>query len=137
MVGPSDLSTRTAQAIECLGGAISLGPPPLIEGEDGAAYNQLHGSITAAVKPKDFIEEILARDIADLSWEVLRLRRVKGKLLTSRVAAQIRACMWRIAGSEAVGRIGRSKCRCTGGRAPLCYRPHCRVSNGRGLCGNK
>jgi hypothetical protein len=45
MVGPSDLSTRTAQAIECLGGAISLGPPPLIEGEDGTANNQLHGRI--------------------------------------------------------------------------------------------
>jgi hypothetical protein len=90
MVGPSDLSTRTAQAIECLGGAISLGPPPLIEGEDGTAYNQLHGRIVAAIKPKDFLEEIWARDIADLSWEVLRLRRIKAKL-TSRVAAQIRA----------------------------------------------
>ena len=89
MVGPSDLSTRTAQAIECLGGAISLGPPPLIEGEDGTAYNQLHGSITAAVKPKDFIEEILARDIADLSWDVLRLRRLKAQLLTYGTAAQV------------------------------------------------
>ncbi len=72
-----DLSVRTAQAIERLARTASLGPPPLIEGEDGAAYNQLHGSITAAVKPKDFIEEILARDIADLSWDVLRLRRAR------------------------------------------------------------
>ena len=129
MVGPSDLSTRTAQAIECLGGAISLGPPPLIEGEDGTAYNQLHGRICSRrLSLKDFLEEIWARDIADLSWEVLRLRRVKGKLLTSRVAAQIRACMWRIAGSEAVGRMGsgRPASHCTGGRAPRCYRgPHC------------
>jgi hypothetical protein len=84
-----DLSVRTAQAIERLARTASLGPPPLIEGEDGTAYNQLHGSITAAVKPKDFIEEILARDIADLSWDVLRLRRIKAQLLTSCTAVQV------------------------------------------------
>ena len=83
----SDLSIRTAQAIERLARTASLGPPPLIEGEDGAAYNQLHGSITAAVKPKDFIEEILARDIADLSWDVLRLRKVAGGRLGGNPAA--------------------------------------------------
>ncbi len=65
-----DLPTRTAQALERLGRAAALGPPPLIEGEDGAAYNQLFAGIVAAVKPKDFIEEILVSDVANLSWEV-------------------------------------------------------------------
>ena len=91
MAGPSDLSTRTTDAVERLGRIISMGSPPLIEGEDGAAYHLLHGRIAAAVKPKDIIEEFWMRDIADLSWEVLRLRRIKARLLTSRVAAQIRA----------------------------------------------
>jgi hypothetical protein len=72
-----DLTTRTAQAIGRLARTASLGQPPLIEGEDGAAYNQFHGGIAASVKPKDFLEEIWVRDIADLSWEVLRLRRIK------------------------------------------------------------
>jgi hypothetical protein len=85
--GPFDLSTRTAQAI--LADTGSLGPPPLIDGEDGVAYNQLYGGITAAVKPKDFLEEIWVRDVVDLSWEVLRLRRLKAKLLTTCTAAQV------------------------------------------------
>jgi len=96
----SDLSIRTAQAIERLARTASLGPPPLIEGEDGAAYNQLHGSITAAVKPKDFIEEILARDIADLSWDVLRLRRLKAQLLTYGTAAQVRGYLHDLCGAS-------------------------------------
>jgi hypothetical protein len=91
MAGSADLSTQTAQGIERLGRTISLGAPPLIEGEDGTAYHLLHGRIAAAVKPKDIIEELWVRDIADLSWEILRLRRIKARLLTSRVAAQIRA----------------------------------------------
>jgi hypothetical protein len=54
MAGRSDLSTRTGQALDRLSRAASLGPPPLIEGEDGAAYNQLFAGIVVAVKPKDF-----------------------------------------------------------------------------------
>jgi hypothetical protein len=88
MVAP-DPSTRTAQAIERLARSASLGPPPLIEGEDGTAYNQLYRSMTVAVKPKDFLEEIWVRDIVDLSWDVLRLRRLKAQLLTYGTAAQV------------------------------------------------
>jgi hypothetical protein len=36
-----------------------------------------------------FLEEIWVRDVADLSWEVFRLRQVKAKLWTSHVAAAI------------------------------------------------
>ena len=39
--------------------------------------------------PKDFLEEIWVRDVADLSWEVFRLRRIKAKLWTSQVVAAI------------------------------------------------
>ncbi len=45
------------------------------------------------MNPKDFLEEIWIRDIADLSWEVLRLRRVKAKLWTSQVAAPIQCTL--------------------------------------------
>lgn len=58
-----------------------LGPPPLIEGEDPAAYEALAGRIRAAVEPRDVIEEIWVRDISDNLWETLRLRRLKAKLL--------------------------------------------------------
>jgi hypothetical protein len=58
-----------------------FGPAPLIEGEDAAAYNEFLAKISSAVKPKDFLEEIWVRDLVDLSWEALRMRRIKARLL--------------------------------------------------------
>lgn len=60
-----------------------LGPPPLLEGEDFAAYTTLHDRIIAAVEPKDALEEIWIRDVVDLLWETLRLRRLKMDLMAS------------------------------------------------------
>jgi hypothetical protein len=58
-----------------------LGPPPLFEGESEAAYHQLYDRLRSAVSPKDVIEEIWVRDLADLVWETNRLRRLKAKLM--------------------------------------------------------
>ena len=58
-----------------------FGPPPLIEGEDAAAYDQLLARICAAVKPVDIIDEIFIADVVSLEWEVLRLRRLKWSLI--------------------------------------------------------
>jgi hypothetical protein len=58
-----------------------FGPPPLIEGEDAAAYDQLLARIFAAVKPVDVIDEIFIADVAPSEWEVLRLRRLKWSLI--------------------------------------------------------
>lgn len=60
-----------------------FGPRPLIEGEDGAAYDELVARFSAAIKPKDFLEEMWMRDVVDLTWETLRMRRLKAALLTS------------------------------------------------------
>jgi hypothetical protein len=35
------------------------------------------------VKPKDFLEEMWVRDVADLTWEILRMRRLKAALVAS------------------------------------------------------
>src|SRR5262245_17245646 len=59
----------------------ALGAPPLIKGEDTAAYDDLVGRIRAVLRPADVIEEIWARDVADLAWEVFRLRRLKASLM--------------------------------------------------------
>jgi len=53
-----------------------FGPPPLLEGEDTAAYDELLVQISGAVKPADILEEIWVRDIVDLVWEAFRLRRL-------------------------------------------------------------
>jgi len=58
-----------------------FGPPPLIEGEDAAAYDQLLARICAAAKPVDIIDEMLIADVVPSEWEVLRLRRLKWSLI--------------------------------------------------------
>ena len=58
-----------------------FGPPPLIEGEDAGAYDQLVARIFAAVKPVDVIDEMFTADVVFLEWEVLRLRRLKWSLI--------------------------------------------------------
>jgi hypothetical protein len=54
-----------------------VAPAPLLPGEDRAEYAKLTSQFLATAKPTDFIEEILARDAIDLSWEIFRLRRLK------------------------------------------------------------
>jgi hypothetical protein len=58
-----------------------LGPPPLLPGEDRDAYWALLQRVRTAIKPEDTIEELWLRDLADLAWESLRLRRLKAKLI--------------------------------------------------------
>jgi hypothetical protein len=61
---------------------VPLPPPSLAKGEDAAGYAQLAAHIRAAVAPANIIEEIWARDVADLTWDVVRLRRLKAGLYT-------------------------------------------------------
>ena len=60
-----------------------LGPAPLLEGEDAAAYDELQRRVHSAVAPADVLEEIWVRDVVDLLWETMRLRRLKAKLMQS------------------------------------------------------
>jgi len=56
-----------------------FGPAPLIEGEDGAAYDELLARVSTAINPADILEDIWVRDLVDLLWEILRLRRLKAR----------------------------------------------------------
>jgi hypothetical protein len=60
---------------------LPFGPPPLLEGEDAAAYDDLLARISTVEKPANIIEDIWVRDYVDLTWEILRLRRLKAALL--------------------------------------------------------
>jgi hypothetical protein len=60
---------------------ILLGPPPLLEGEDASPYEELRRRIRDSVAPRDVIEEPWVRDVIDLLWENLRLRRLKAKFM--------------------------------------------------------
>ena len=61
-----------------------FGPPPILEGEDAAAYDELFGRVCAAVKPADVIDEMFTADVVALEWEVLRWRRLKLNLIRTR-----------------------------------------------------
>jgi flagellin-specific chaperone FliS len=54
-----------------------FGPPPLLEGEDEAAYAGLLERVQEAVKPRDVLEQIATRDFVDITWEIFRLRRLR------------------------------------------------------------
>jgi hypothetical protein len=54
---------------------------PLILGEDEAAYDALMSTFTGALKPTDIIEELLVKDIVDLTWNIERFERLKDSLL--------------------------------------------------------
>ncbi len=58
-----------------------FGEAPLLAGEDAAAYLELEEKIYDAINPQDAIEELWARDVVDLFWDSLRLRRLKVKLI--------------------------------------------------------
>ena len=70
-----------------------FGPPPLLEGEDAAAYKEILARISSAVRPTDFIGEILIRDAADVAWNIFRLRRI--------LAAYLSAQVWEIVNDKA------------------------------------
>jgi hypothetical protein len=56
-----------------------FGPPPIIEGEKAKDYRKLLERVFEAIGPADFIEEIWARDLADVTWFMFRLRRSGGR----------------------------------------------------------
>ena len=60
-----------------------LGPPPLLPNESLVDYEGLKARLRAKIGPQDALEEIWLRDILDLQWEVLRMRRLKARLLAN------------------------------------------------------
>jgi len=67
-----------------------FGPPPLLEGEDEAAYAGLLERVEEAVKPRDVLEQIATRDFVDITWEILRLRRLREPVIIAGHAEVIR-----------------------------------------------
>ena len=60
-----------------------LGKPSLLETEVAAEYDALLFLLAEAVKPKDAIEWIWIADVANLVWEMRRLRGMRDKIVES------------------------------------------------------
>jgi hypothetical protein len=65
-----------------------FGAPPVLSTESRAQYDALLSRIAATVDPKDTIEWLWVKDITDLTWEVLRLRRLKTTIVDHAIPFQ-------------------------------------------------
>jgi hypothetical protein len=74
-------STGGPSAASVLDRVIAIAPAPPLPGEKDADYATIAERIVGASSPRDAIEEFLIRDVVDLTWEILRLRRVKAGIL--------------------------------------------------------
>jgi len=63
-----------------------FGPPPILPGEDALAYVRLLARVSEDVKPRDIVERIWIRDVVDLTWEILRWRRLKKGFVSAQAA---------------------------------------------------
>jgi hypothetical protein len=96
MNGPFDLAhsiTPTAMPDEFE----ALAPPPLLlPGESLERYNSLRRAIFADLAPQSAIEWLLALDVAEISWEILRYRLLRHKLLEGFRHKAIEAALRRV-----------------------------------------
>jgi hypothetical protein len=67
------------------------GPPPVLSTESGEAYNTMLLRLIESVQPKDFIERLFCKHIADCTWEIIRYTRHK-TLLIERKHRQVLDC---------------------------------------------
>src|SRR5262249_50057731 len=58
-----------------------FGPPPVLKSEDRKAYDAILASILKSLKPSDFIEQMLGKDLADATWEMKRYSRHKALVI--------------------------------------------------------
>ena len=61
-----------------------LGEPPLLATEDPNQYDALLTGLARDVRPSDFIEWLWVKDIADLTWDIIRYRRIKASYVDGR-----------------------------------------------------
>ena len=98
-VKPTDLpcvSDHVSPVSAVINRLAAIAPAPLLPGEQEADYAEFALAIVKDARPRDAIEDLLTRDVIDLSWEVLRLRRLKAGLLRGAIGSGISAVMYRL-----------------------------------------
>ena len=90
-------------SMDVLNRVIGVAPASLLPGEAEADYIGVAKRIVDAAPPKDAIEEFLTRDVIDLTWEILRLRRMKAGLLRGSTSSGIQRLLDTIGYDERKG----------------------------------
>lgn len=99
-MAPSKRLTRKQELAGATKRIAVLPPPVFLEGEDAAVYNRLLEQVSAAVAPRDIIEEFWVRDVVDLLWEAIRLRRLKSSLLVLHARSGLEAVIQPLVGYD-------------------------------------
>jgi hypothetical protein len=73
-----------------------LGEPTLMAGEYLGDYQEMMDQFAVALKPKDLIEWWWVRDVVDLTWEIVRYRRLRGAAMRARQTRALEDAMFRI-----------------------------------------
>ena len=89
----SAVGDHSSAVSDILDRVVTIAPAPLLPGEKQADYADVAVRIVRAAKPRDAIEEFLIRDVVDLTWEILRLRRLKAGLLRASIDNGVREVM--------------------------------------------
>ena len=100
---PPQLSPAPAQPLsDVLERILGVAAPPLVPSENEGQYASLAARIVAGARPRDAIEELLTRDVIDLTWEILRLRRVKAGILNASMHQGVESIMRRLGYGDTV-----------------------------------
>jgi hypothetical protein len=83
-------SVAQSSGADLLDRVIGIAPSPLLPGEAEADYVGVAVRIVAVAQPRDTIEEFLTRDVIELTWDILRLRRMKAGLLRAAAGKGVR-----------------------------------------------
>jgi hypothetical protein len=89
--------------VDVLERVIGIAPSPLLPGETEADYLGVAQRTVAFAQPKDAIEEFLTRDVIDLTWDILRLRRLKAGLLRVSTSSGVTSVLNRLGYDEREG----------------------------------
>jgi len=93
---PTYLSAVAAQPTgvsDVVDRVVGIAPAPLLPGEREDDYVNVIARVVTVAQPRDAIEKFLTRDAIDLTWEILRLRRMKVGLLRASMGRGIESIM--------------------------------------------
>jgi hypothetical protein len=102
-VRPTDLPSaakHVSSVSDVLDRVVGIAPAPLLPGEKQAEYAEVAVRVVRAAHPRDAIEEFLIRDVVDLTWEILRLRRAKAGILRGSMGIGVERILARVGRSH-------------------------------------
>jgi hypothetical protein len=99
----SAVADHPSAVSDVLDRVVTIAPSPLLPGEKQADYAEIALRIVKGAQPRDAVEEFLTRDVIDLTWDILRLRRMKAGLLRASAARGVRAILSTIGYSDFSG----------------------------------